>query len=191
MTAKHGETPNLRRVLEVFVVGLEEPEVRPEERVGILTRIAVGAEQDAILILDDEVAPEARRAPEVLDRRRRLDHRVGIFLEQRGDPGRIVIEHRHVRVDEDRARVLGVHVLARLFDQLVRRRGMVSSVYTLPEYRRRGISRNLMLLLIARAKDLQIYRLVLWASEMGRPLYEGLDFEQSSAMELDTVEFSL
>ena len=78
-----------------------------------------------------------------------------------------------------------------VFDQLVRRRGMVSSVYTLPEYRRRGISRNLMLLLIARAKELRIYRLVLWASEMGRPMYEGLGFAQSDAMELDTVEFSL
>jgi GNAT superfamily N-acetyltransferase len=78
-----------------------------------------------------------------------------------------------------------------IFDQLVRRRGMVSSVYTLPEYRRRGISRNLMLLLIARAKELQIYRLVLWASEMGRPMYEGLGFEQSDGMELDAVEFTL
>ena len=78
-----------------------------------------------------------------------------------------------------------------IFDQLVRRRGMVSSVYTLPEYRRRGISRQLMLLLIAEAKELQIRRLVLWASEMGRPMYEGLGFAQSDAMELDTVEFSL
>ena len=39
-----------------------------------------------------------------------------------------------------------------IFDQLVRRRGMVSSVYTLPEYRRRGISRQLMLMLIARGE---------------------------------------
>jgi GNAT superfamily N-acetyltransferase len=78
-----------------------------------------------------------------------------------------------------------------VFDQLVRRRGMVSSVYTLTEYRRRGISRRLMLLLIARAKELQIRRLVLWASEMGRPLYEGLGFEPSHGMELDALEFSL
>jgi GNAT superfamily N-acetyltransferase len=78
-----------------------------------------------------------------------------------------------------------------VFDQLVRRRGMVSSVYTLPEYRRRGISRRLMLLLIARAKELQIRRLVLWASEMGRPLYEGLGFEPSHGMEIDTLDFSL
>ena len=78
-----------------------------------------------------------------------------------------------------------------IFDQLVRRRGMVSSVYTLPEYRRRGISRQLMLMLIARAKELHMYRLVLWASEMGRPMYEGLGFEQSHSMELDTIEFSL
>ncbi len=78
-----------------------------------------------------------------------------------------------------------------IFDQLVRRRGMVSSVYTLPEYRRRGISRELMLMLIAQAKELQIRRLVLWASEMGRPLYESIGFEPSHSMELDTIEFSL
>jgi GNAT superfamily N-acetyltransferase len=78
-----------------------------------------------------------------------------------------------------------------IFDQLVRRRGMVSSVYTLPEYRRRGISRQLLLMLIAEAKELQIRRLVLWASEMGRPMYEGLGFEPSHGMELDAIEFSL
>jgi len=77
-----------------------------------------------------------------------------------------------------------------VFDQLVRRRGMVSSVYTLPEYRRKGISRQLMLLLIAHAKELQIRRLVLWASEMGRPLYEGIGFEPSNSMEIDTIEFT-
>ncbi len=78
-----------------------------------------------------------------------------------------------------------------VFDQLVRRRAMVSSVYTLPEYRRRGISRRLMLLLMAQAKELQIRRLVLWASEMGRPLYESLGFEPSHGMELDAIEFNL
>jgi GNAT superfamily N-acetyltransferase len=78
-----------------------------------------------------------------------------------------------------------------VFDQLVRRRGMVSSVYTLPAYRRRGISRQLMLMLIARAKELQIRRLVLWASEMGLPLYESLGFEPSHGMELDAIAFNL
>jgi GNAT superfamily N-acetyltransferase len=78
-----------------------------------------------------------------------------------------------------------------VFDQLVRRRGMVSSVYTLPEHRRRGISRKLMLMLIAQAKELQIRRLVLWASEMGRPMYESIGFEPSHGMELDAIEFSL
>jgi GNAT superfamily N-acetyltransferase len=57
-----------------------------------------------------------------------------------------------------------------VFDQLVRRRGMVSSVYTLPEHRRRGISRQLMLMLIAHAKELQIRRLVLWAARCMRAL---------------------
>jgi GNAT superfamily N-acetyltransferase len=77
-----------------------------------------------------------------------------------------------------------------IFDQLVRRRGMVSSVYTLPEYRRKGIARELMRMLIAQAKEMEIRRLVLWASEMGRPMYEGLGFEPSHGMELDAIEFS-
>jgi GNAT superfamily N-acetyltransferase len=72
-----------------------------------------------------------------------------------------------------------------IFDQLVRRRGMVSSVYTLPDYRRKGIARQLMQMLIARAQELHIRRLVLWASEMGEPLYENLGFAQSHGMELD------
>jgi GNAT superfamily N-acetyltransferase len=78
-----------------------------------------------------------------------------------------------------------------IFDQLVRRRGMVSSVYTLPEYRRKGIARKLMRMLIAEAKELQIRRLVLWASTMGRPMYESIGFEPSDGMELDAIEFSL
>jgi GNAT superfamily N-acetyltransferase len=78
-----------------------------------------------------------------------------------------------------------------VFDQLVRRRGMVSSVYTLPEYRRQGIARELMRMLITQAKKLQIRRLVLWASEMGRPLYEDIGFEPSQGMELDAIEFTL
>jgi GNAT superfamily N-acetyltransferase len=69
-------------------------------------------------------------------------------------------------------------------DQPHRERAQVSNVFTQPEYRRRGISRELMLRLIANARELGIQRIILWASEMGEPLYLGLGFEQSHGMEL-------
>jgi GNAT superfamily N-acetyltransferase len=64
-----------------------------------------------------------------------------------------------------------------------RRRGYVSSVYTRLEYRRRGIARNLMERLIARAREMGASRLILWASEMGRPLYLDLGFAPAHALE--------
>ncbi|MFI5278746.1 MAG: GNAT family N-acetyltransferase, partial [Ktedonobacterales bacterium] len=64
-----------------------------------------------------------------------------------------------------------------------RRRGYVSSVYTRLEYRRRGIARNLMERLIARAREMGMSRLILWASEMGRPLYLDLGFAPAHALE--------
>lgn len=68
---------------------------------------------------------------------------------------------------------------------LHRKRGFVSSVFTRQEYRRRGISRRLMEMLIEQARAEGIDRLVLWASEMGRPMYESLGFGQSRGMELN------
>ncbi len=66
-----------------------------------------------------------------------------------------------------------------------RRRGIVSSVYTMPTYRRRGISRHLMSLLIEAARAEHFNRIVLWASDMGRPLYVSLGFVQSRGMDLN------
>jgi ribosomal protein S18 acetylase RimI-like enzyme len=63
-------------------------------------------------------------------------------------------------------------------------RGQVSNVYTRPAYRRRGISRALMCLLLDYAREQPIHRVLLWPSEMGRPLYAGLGFTQSDGMEL-------
>jgi GNAT superfamily N-acetyltransferase len=71
------------------------------------------------------------------------------------------------------------------FEHMSRRRGFVSSVYTCPEYRRRGIGRRLMQTLIAASREMNITRLVLWASDMGRPLYEELGFIPSHGMELN------
>jgi GNAT superfamily N-acetyltransferase len=71
------------------------------------------------------------------------------------------------------------------FDNFLRKRGFVSSVYTRPAYRRQGIARELMKLLIARAREEGVGRLILWSSEMGRPLYEQLGFTGSRALELN------
>lgn len=71
------------------------------------------------------------------------------------------------------------------FEHLSRRRGFVSSVYTRPAYRRLGIGRTLMRTLIAASREMNITRLILWASDMGRPLYEELGFTSSRGMELN------
>ncbi len=66
---------------------------------------------------------------------------------------------------------------------LHRKRGYVSSVYTEPAWRRRGIARQLMEQLTARAREMDMDRLILWASDMGRPLYLDLGFTPSRALE--------
>lgn len=68
---------------------------------------------------------------------------------------------------------------------LHRKRGYVSSVYTDPAWRRRGIARHLMEQIIARAREMGMDRLILWASSMGRPLYLDQGFEPSRALELN------
>ncbi len=69
------------------------------------------------------------------------------------------------------------------FSDPQRRRGLVTGVYTQPAYRRQGIGRQLMERLVAHARERHITRLVLWASQMGAPLYEQVGFVPSRAME--------
>jgi len=76
-------------------------------------------------------------------------------------------------------------VLPPNFERFSRKRGFVSSVYTKPAYRRQGIARELMKILIASARDEGVGRLILWSSEMGRPLYEQLGFSGSRGLELN------
>jgi ribosomal protein S18 acetylase RimI-like enzyme len=76
-------------------------------------------------------------------------------------------------------------VLPPTFDNLRRKRGFVSSVFTRPAYRRQGVARHLMQMLIASAREEGIGRLILWSSEMGRPLYEHLGFTGSRGLELN------
>jgi GNAT superfamily N-acetyltransferase len=71
------------------------------------------------------------------------------------------------------------------FGQHLWRRGSVSSVYTVPEYRRRGISYRLMTMLLDWARAEGLTRLILWSSEMARPLYAHLGFAPSHGLELN------
>jgi len=65
------------------------------------------------------------------------------------------------------------------------RRATILNVYTEPEYRRRGIARQIMEIIIAWCKQEGFARVSLHASEHGRPLYESLGFEDSNEMRLD------
>lgn len=70
-------------------------------------------------------------------------------------------------------------------DEHQRKRGFVTSVYTRPAYRRQGVARQLMTMLIDHARAEGVQRLILWSSDMGRPLYEDLGFTPSTGFEIN------
>jgi len=65
------------------------------------------------------------------------------------------------------------------------RRATILNVYTEPEYRRRGIARQIMETMIAWCKQEGFARVSLHASEQGRHLYESLGFIDSNEMHLN------
>ena len=65
------------------------------------------------------------------------------------------------------------------------RRVMILNVYTEPEYRRRGLARQIMETIIAWCKQEGFARVTLHASEHGRHLYESLGFVNSNEMRLN------
>lgn len=65
------------------------------------------------------------------------------------------------------------------------RRATILNVYTYPEYRRRGIARQLIQAMISWCKREGLARVTLHASEDGRHLYESLGFEPSNEMRLN------
>jgi len=65
------------------------------------------------------------------------------------------------------------------------RRATILNVYTEPEYRRRGIARQIMETMIAWCKQEGFARVSLHASNQGRHLYESLGFEDSNEMRLN------
>src|SRR5919201_1308788 len=54
----------LRRMIEVFVVGLQETPMRDPEFLDAASRIPVRSEQNPVLILEEELANHARRSAE-------------------------------------------------------------------------------------------------------------------------------
>jgi len=65
---------------------------------------------------------------------------------------------------------------------LLGREALVLNVYTAPSWRRKGVARRLMDAIIAWAADAGVVRLVLSASEDGRPLYERMGFVATREM---------
>jgi GNAT superfamily N-acetyltransferase len=64
------------------------------------------------------------------------------------------------------------------------RRATILNVYTDPEYRRRGIARQIMRTLVEWCRSEGLARVTLHASEDGRHLYESLGFKPSNEMRL-------
>ena len=64
------------------------------------------------------------------------------------------------------------------------RRVTIFNVYTEPEYRKRGLARQLMLLMMEWLKGDGFQSVVLHASDAGRPLYEALGFSSTNEMRL-------
>jgi GNAT superfamily N-acetyltransferase len=61
-------------------------------------------------------------------------------------------------------------------------RGHIVNVFTEPDYRHRGLARELMLTLLDWCKAHDVTSATLNASQFGKPLYESLGFEQDNHM---------
>ncbi len=69
-----------------------------------------------------------------------------------------------------------VPTLPRFGQAFAGRDGRIRDVYVVPAYRRSGIARALMKIVLAEARAVGLDRLALGTSEMGRPLYESIGF---------------
>ena len=59
--------------------------------------------------------------------------------------------------------------------------GTVMNVYTKPQYRRKGVARKLMQMLLAESADLKLDYVELKATDAGCPLYRSLGFEDAAS----------
>ena len=64
-------------------------------------------------------------------------------------------------------------------------RADIVNMYTEPAFRRQGIARQLMEMMIAWCKDEGFEWVTLHASQFGRPLYESLGFKPTTEMRLE------
>jgi GNAT superfamily N-acetyltransferase len=64
------------------------------------------------------------------------------------------------------------------------RRAYILNVYTYPEFRRRGLAKQLMQEIITACRDEGFRTIWLHASEYGRPIYSSLGFEPTNEMKL-------
>jgi GNAT superfamily N-acetyltransferase len=64
------------------------------------------------------------------------------------------------------------------------RRAYVLNVYTYPEFRRRGLAKQLMQTIIDACRSAGLRTIWLHASEHGRPIYSSLGFEPTNEMKL-------
>jgi len=69
-------------------------------------------------------------------------------------------------------------------NDLTERFALLHSVYTVPEYRRRGLARRIVQTAIEACRAEGLRRLTLHASAAGRPLYESLGFAPTNEMRL-------
>jgi len=70
------------------------------------------------------------------------------------------------------------------------RQAIVVNVFTEPEFRRQGLARQLMLAVLAWARDERLDSLVLHAAKDGRALYESLGFTQTNEMRYTAGELA-
>jgi GNAT superfamily N-acetyltransferase len=66
------------------------------------------------------------------------------------------------------------------------REALIANVYTEPDWRRRGAAAMLMRHVLDYTREHHIPRVLLHASDEGRPLYESLGFEPTNEMKLAT-----
>lgn len=75
------------------------------------------------------------------------------------------------------------------FGNITGMRAYIANVYTLPEYRKKGISTTLLDLLVDQVKKRNISYIWLWATEEGVSLYKKYGFDHLTAFE--TMDISI
>ncbi|MGL4737430.1 MAG: GNAT family N-acetyltransferase [Cellulosilyticaceae bacterium] len=92
-----------------------------------------------------------------------------------------------VVVDEKIVSIASLNLFSRIpyLENLSGREGYILNIYTLPDYRKRGLAGKLVNSIIDYAKENEIKRLWLNSSEQGKSVYTSCGFEEvENAMEL-------